>query len=115
MTNKIGPKEKLVLVSVLRDRESLSAQKVAPMVDTNAEASHRANVQNAQEGGFVRLNLALWLGHAPSPSEAVMYSRVYARLEALGLIERSNPYGNSRTTHVRLTKGGSRIAKKEGL
>ena len=46
----------------------------------------KLKVANAK-AGYVPMNLAGWIGHAPSPSEAVMFHRAYKRLEALGLLE----------------------------
>ena len=81
------------------------------MVHTTVEASHREDVANARKG-FTRLNLASWLGHASSASEAVMFHRAYAHLDELGLIERVNFYGVNRTTHLRLTEEGEQIAQQ---
>jgi len=40
-----------------------------------------------------------------------MFHRAYKRLEALGLLERDNLYGyGERTSHLRLTDAGERIA-----
>lgn len=65
------------------------------------------------EAGYVTLNLAGWIGHAPSPSESVMFHRAYKRLEALRLVDRVNLYGYSeRTSHLRLTDAGERIARR---
>jgi len=59
------------------------------------------------------MNLAGWIGHAPSNSERVLYHREYLRLEGLGLLERHNVRGGRRTSHLRLTRTGRWVA--EGL
>ena len=73
---------------------------------------HRITVRNAQNG-LVPMNLAGWLGRAPTHSDHVLFHREYLRLEGMGLIQRVSLTGGRRTTHLRLTPAGRRLA--EGL
>ncbi len=58
------------------------------------------------------VDLEAWLGHPPTNSERVIYHRESVRLEALGLVERHSLRGGRRTTHVRLTPAGRRLARE---
>ncbi len=51
------------------------------------------------------------LGHLPTNSERVVYHREYGRLEHMGLIERLRHGGGRRTTHLKLTRVGRRVAE----
>jgi hypothetical protein len=62
--------------------------------------------------GLVPMNLAGWIGREPTNSECVLFHREYARLEGMGLIERWNPHGGRRTSHLKLTPAGRRVAEK---
>jgi DNA-binding MarR family transcriptional regulator len=65
--------------------------------------------------GLVPIDLAGWLGREPTNSERVLFHREYIRLEDVGLIERCNLHGDRggrRTTHLRLTPAGHRIAEE---
>jgi hypothetical protein len=64
---------------------------------------------DAAKRGIVPLDLSGWLGRQPTASDCVTFCRIYARLEAKGLIER---HGHGRTSHVSLTAAGERIAKE---
>jgi hypothetical protein len=58
------------------------------------------------------MNLRGWLGHRPTPSEAMAYCYVYGRLERLGLVEKHKVYGGRRTTHLGLTEDGEIVARQ---
>lgn len=110
---KLNVKEKAVLAGVLADREHLAGMDYNGRgLDRNRLGAYRIAIKDAR-AGYVRVNLAGWIGHAPSPSESVMFHRAYKRLEALGLVERANLYGyGERTSHLRLTDAGERIARQ---
>jgi hypothetical protein len=76
-----------------------------------ALGGYRLRIADAKRG-YVPMNLADWIGHAPTPSEAVMFCRVYASLQAKGLLQRANLYGGGRrTSHLRLTDLGESTAR----
>jgi hypothetical protein len=70
----------------------------------------RIAVRNAQNG-LVPMNLPGWLGRAPTNSDHVLFHREYLRLEDMGLIQRESLTGGRRTTHLRLTPAGRRVAE----
>ena len=111
---KLNAKEKAVLAGVLRDAEDLAGLDPASLGLPHGVALGRVKMKVADaKGGHVPMNLAGWIGHAPSHSESVMFHRAYKRLEALGLVERANLYGyGKRTSHLRLTDAGERIARQ---
>ena len=109
---KLTPKERTILAAVLRDREHLAGLDWNPAGITREHlGTHRLRVRDAREG-YVPMNLAGWIGHTPTPSEAVMYHRAYKRLEARGLLRRVSLYGDGRrTTHLQLTDLGESVAR----
>lgn len=111
---KLNAKEKAVLAGVLRDADALAGTDPASLGLPYGPKLGRVKMKVADaKAGNVPTNLAGWIGHAPSPSESVMFHRAYKRLEALGLLERVNLYGyGERTTHLRLTDAGERIARQ---
>lgn len=106
-------RQRIVLIGVLEDERNLTKMPV----DSHATTSRldmgrrRIIIRNAQ-AGLVPMNLAGWLGRAPTNSDHVLYHREYLRLEGLGLIERYNPHGGRRTTHLKLTPSGRRMAEQ---
>jgi hypothetical protein len=61
--------------------------------------------------GLVAMNLASWLGYVPTPSDRVGLARDCQRLADMGLLERHNLAGGARTTHLRLTEAGRKVAE----
>ncbi len=57
-----------------------------------------------------------WLGRDPTHSEEAMISRTVKAMEKAGLLERNAKWGylagNSRTTHVKLTDAGEKLARR---
>lgn len=108
----LTPKERAILAGVLRDREHLAG------LDWHAEGigraqlgAYRVRIADAREG-YVPMNLAGWIGHSPTPSEAVIYHRAYKRLDRRGLIRRVSMYDDGRrTSHLQLTDLGEAIAR----
>lgn len=111
---KLNPKEKAVLAGVLRDAEDLAAMEPATLGLPYGRALGAVKMKIADaKAGYVPMNLAGWIGRAPSPSESVMFHRAYKRLEALGLVERANLYGyGERTSHLRLTQAGEALTRQ---
>jgi hypothetical protein len=110
---KLTDKERRVLAGVLRDRKRLAALDRAGdgIPYGPALGAYRMKIADAQ-AGYVPMNLAGWIGHAPTPSDTVMYCRAYAGLQAERLIARANLYGTGRrTTHLRLTDLGESTAR----
>lgn len=71
----------------------------------------RARCEDLERLG-VPSNLGGWLGHEPSPSDSASFSRTTRTMEAAGLIERHNWLGGHRTTHIKLTPAGEKVAKR---
>jgi hypothetical protein len=61
---------------------------------------------------FVRLDAARWLGQTLSPSDRMMVSRAYQRLEKRGLAERVNFNEGGRVTHLFITPAGYKLARE---
>jgi len=70
----------------------------------------RLAIYDAQ-AGLVPMRLARLLGHVPTLGERIRFHREYARLEAMGLLERHYLSGGRRATHLRLTEVGQRVAE----
>ena len=89
-------KERAVLIGMQRDLDALLS--LDPRGDHlphgPKRGAYRVKVENACEG-LVPMNLAGWIGHQPTPSEWVMYHRVYAALEKRGLVARHRLRGTN--------------------
>jgi hypothetical protein len=103
-----------VLAGILRDERAIAAQGYhgGDHMDVPHRGRHRLTFKRAAEG-FVPMNLSGWLGRGVTPSDSVLFSRVYSQLEKMRLVERVNLSGGARTTHLRLTEAGRKVA--EGL
>ena len=102
-------RQRTVLLGVLEDQRRLADMPtdVGSRLD---RGRHRITVRNAQNG-LVPMNLSGWLGRAPTNSDHVLFHREYLRLEGMGLIQRVSLTGGRRTTHLRLTPTGRRVAE----
>jgi len=102
-------RQRTVLLGVLEDQRRLADMPtdVGSRLD---RGRHRITVRNAQNG-LVPMNLPGWLGRAPTNSDHVLFHREYLRLEGMGLIERISLTRGRRTTHLRLTPAGRRMAE----
>ena len=102
-------RQRTVLLGVLEDQRRLADMPtdIGSRLDRGRQ---RITVRNAQ-AGLVPMNLPGWLGRAPTNSERVLYHREYLRLEGMGLIQRVSLTGGRRTTHLRLTPAGRRMAE----
>ncbi len=109
---QLTPRQRLVLIGVLQDQRRLAEGLYGDSAGLSREAwgRHRLRAMQARDG-LVPMALADWIGHAPTNSEHVLYHREYARLEDRGLLVRCNPFGGRRTTHLKLTPAGRRVAE----
>jgi hypothetical protein len=109
----MNDRRRKVLTGVLRDRRRLAGMPWdGPAGVARGELGRRRLCVRRARDGLVPMNLAGWIGHAPSDSERVLFHREHLRLEGMGLIERHNLHGGRRTTHLRLTPAGRRLAEE---
>jgi hypothetical protein len=108
----VNKRQRIILVGVLEDEQRLANMPADDLgsMPRDQLGRHRLRVRHAR-AGLVPMNLAGWLGRVPTNSECVLFHREYLRLEALGLIERCNLRGGRRTSHLRLTPAGRRVAE----
>jgi len=102
-------RQRTVLLGVLADQRRLANMPtdVGSRLDRGRQ---RITVRNAQNG-LVPMNLPGWLGRATTNSDHVLFHREYLRLETMGLIQRVSLTGGRRTTHLRFTPAGRRMAE----
>jgi hypothetical protein len=107
-------RQKTILAGVLRDQRAIAAMDYhgGDNLPYMVKGNYRLRIHRAQ-AGYVPIDVENWLGAPPTNSETVMFHREYGRLEKMGLLERHNWAGGRRTTHLRLTEEGAKIA--EGL
>jgi len=110
---QLNDKQRLILMGVLRDQKRLADMDPAGCGIPHGLAlgAHRLRIRKAQ-AGLVPMNLGGWIGHSPTNSECVLFHREYARLEGMGLLVRRNTYGGRRTSHLKLTPAGRRVAEQ---
>jgi len=111
----VNNRQRIILTGVLADQRRIANQDVGQFdgMSRQQRGRHRLRIAEAR-AGLVPIDLAGWLGREPTNSERVMFHREYGRLEARGLIERCNLHGGHRgrrTTHLRLTSAGRRLAE----
>jgi len=108
----LGHRAETILIGVYEDRERLVAMDIraADHWPAQQRGAYRQSIQHAQRG-LVRMNLAGWLDREPTPTDRVMFHHEIIRLEGLGLLERHNLRGGRRTTHLKLTEAGERLAR----
>jgi hypothetical protein len=108
----VNNRQRIVLIGVLADERRIATQDVGQFdgLPRQQRGRYRLRVAEAQ-AGLVPIDLPGWLEREPTNSERVLFHREYARLEAMRLIERCNLHGGRRTTHLRLTAAGRRIAE----
>ena len=110
---QLNERQRLILAGVLKDQRGLINLPVGGDVGLSRDhlGRRRIIVRDAQ-AGLVPMNLGGWLGHVPSNSECVLFHREYLRLEGMGLLERHNLHGGRRTSHLKLTSAGRRVAER---
>ncbi len=101
--------EKLLLASVLADRDRLASQ--SPIWDRGEDrhlfARRRCAIEDARRG-IVAIDWSGLIGHSVAPAERQARSRAVRRLIALELLI---GYGHSNFKAVELTESGEQIAK----
>jgi hypothetical protein len=107
-------RQKSILTGILRDRRAIAALDFhgGDSMAYMQRGNYRLRIRRALDG-YVPPNLEGWLSVPPSNSETVMFHRAQVQLERMGLVERHSMVGGRRTTHLRLTDEGMRLA--EGL
>ena len=113
MKLKLDRRARKILRGVLRDRDRLLSldYRGGDQLPFRQRGIYRLAILQARQG-LVSMNLRGWLGHRPTPTEAMAACYQYSRLERLGLIEKHNVYGRRRTTHLRLTEDGETVARQ---
>ena len=110
--------QQLIVIGIMKHRRDVVTSRFAGVVadvglsrglSREARQRRRLAAYDAQ-AGLVPMRLANLLGHAPTPGERVRFHREYARLEAMGLLKRHAGQSGRRTTHVKLTASGQKIA-----
>lgn len=111
---RLNSRQKGLLRGIWHDRHRLAAVNISALdgLSRGRYGLLKRRTRMAREHGLVPMNLAGWIGHPPTNSERVIYHRQCVRLEAMGLIERHNLHGGRRTTHIRLTPAGERLARE---
>ena len=110
---QLNERQRLILMSILLDQRRLAG---LPWRDVNgmprsAVGRYRLRIQMARQG-LVPVAVHNWLDRSPTASEVVLFSREYERLAGKGLLERHNRHGGRRTSHLKLTPAGRRIAEQ---
>ncbi len=110
---QFNERQRLILMGVLQDQKRLAEMPWgdAHGMSRDALGRHRLRIHQAREG-MVPIALENWIGHQPTNSEHVLYHREHQRLEGMGLLVRCNPFGGHRTTHLKLTPAGKRVAEQ---
>ena len=113
---ELNYRQQLIVIGVLQYRSAAINKPFAGADDAGiglsrwARQRRRLAAYDAQ-AGLVPMRLSCLLGHASTPDERVRFHREYARLEAMGLLERHYLSGGRRATHLRLTETGQRVAE----
>jgi len=121
---QLNDRQKLILVGVLRDiRRILHAAVNTRDVNSSVEDEGTPVAQRgrrerelrrlrAAREGLAVVNLWRWLQRTPRASDRVLVHRELLRLEAMGLLKRQAGRSGRRTSHVKLTVPGQRIARR---
>lgn len=105
-------RQKLILAGVLRDLGRLiTIPRRAAGARAVAQSRRQRRRIAAVRAGLAAIDLAGWLGRQPICGERMAFCREYAALERLGLLTRVNLCGGLRTTHLRLTPAGRKVAE----
>ena len=114
MKNDLSELERLLLISILRDRDVLAAGScVRNMASENRlEFTRRRLAIEDARAGIVRLDFRRWRGAASTATQHQQNSRAVKRLVTAGLIEAVLCDGDIRTKFVKLTEAGEQLAKE---
>ena len=107
--------QQLIVIGMMKHRRDVVTSRFAGVVadiglSRDARQRRRLAAYDAQ-AGLVPMRLSNLLGHVQTRGERVRFHREYARLEAMGLLERHYLSSGCRATHLRLTEAGQRIAE----
>lgn len=113
---KLTTRQRQFLAAIANDRRAAADRWTADAVkaasDHRARADARAGYAHVQ-AGRVPCRAASWLGRPLTPADRVKVHRCYAQLEAAGLVERLDRYGNrcgGHTAYLKLTPAGEALA-----
>ena len=104
-------RQRTVLLGVLEDVQQFANLSADAHAASRLDLGRRRVLAQNARAGVVPMNLDGWLGRPPTNSERVVYHREYGRLEHMGLIQRLYLGGGRRTTHLKLTPTGRRVAE----
>jgi hypothetical protein len=103
----LTPNMHTILVAILEEMRRLETVPDKPPPDMDREQWRTQWYERRDYERFgVHHDLALWLGHAPSPSESAVFSRALRNMEVMGLVVRISRWDGRRATHVQLTDEG---------
>ena len=109
----LTPNMKTLLVAILEEMRRLEAVPDRPASGMDREQWRTQWYERRDYERFgVHHDLALWLGHTPTPSDSAVFSRALRNMEDMGLLVRVNRYGGRRATHVQLTDMGRTEAER---
>jgi len=109
----LTPNMKTLLVAILEEVRRLEAVPDRPVPGMDHEQWRTQWYERRDYERFgVHHDLALWLGHAPSPSDSAVFSRALRNMEAMGLVARISRWDGRRATHVQLTDEGRAEAER---
>jgi hypothetical protein len=101
-------REEAILLGVFCDLERYENMPSDPGYGTTSDRLRRRDARL----GRVPIDPARWLRRAITPSESVMNSKAYSKLESRGLVVRIKGYAEKQTTHLRLTPAGRDAAQQ---
>ena len=109
---RLSPRQQLILLGIATDLAHFRSLEPRFSPGNLIFVRERMSIDDAL-AGHVKTDPASWLHKGLTPSDHVMLSRDYKRLELLGLIERhSLGYSGIRTTHLSLTDAGREMAEQ---
>jgi hypothetical protein len=104
---------KTLLVAILEEMRRLEAVPDRPVPGMDREQWRTQWYERRDYERFgVHHDLALWIGHAPTPSDSAVFSRALRNMEAMGLVARISRWDGARATHVQLTDMGRTEAER---
>ena len=109
----LTPNMKMLLVAILEEMRRLEAVPDRPPPGMDREQWRTQWYERRDYERFgVHHDLALWLGHAPTPSDSAVFSRALRNMEAMGFVARISRWDGRRATHVQLTDMGRTEAER---
>ena len=109
----LTPNMKTLLVAILEEMRRLEAVPDRPVPGMDREQWRTQWYERRDYKRFgVHHDLALWLGHAPTPSDSAVFSRALRNMEDRGLVIRISQWDGRRATHIQLTDMGRAEAER---